>query len=526
MDLSTFLTGGALVGAVVGLLAGFGSRIKSGITFLFSTCIETASIDDPHLCQVLLDYLISNNKRSGLYQRHFFSRYVYSFEEGRLGRPLAFEALGHSTMMFWLGWWPLILVRDEKKQQQDESASPKASGRAGRAPETAPINEGPTMKVRLLRGTIDLPKLLHDANEWYHQLSIKLRFGNPAVGIETGFISSTVAPSRFFITHCRSDRSERSNHNTNTKQSTLMTLFAGGQPYCANHGDWPTAPYVKHLLKSKSVTSHMRVDRDNLSRIYFPDNVRDLIEEMGFWLTTREWHHAKKLPWKRGWLLHGAPGTGKTCLVRALAQDHDLPVFVFELAGMTNYEFIEHWNNMRNFTPCIVLLEDFDNVFHGRTNVTAPKPFVMKRDRNDPFDDEDRDLSNGYLTFDTLLNMMDGIEQLDGVFTIVTTNKLEHIDPALGVPSTSAAKDDLLSTRPGRIDRAVELTFLAPEHMKLMADRILSEFPEVRDELVARIPELIKDGHSCVTPAQWQEICSSRAIQRKFKAAKEAVKAS
>jgi hypothetical protein len=520
MDLSTFLTGGALVGAVVGLLAGFGNRIKSGITFLFSTCVETASIDDPHLCQVLLDYLVANNKRSGLYQRHFFSRYVYSFEEGRLSRPLAFEAVGHSTILFWVGWWPIILVRDEKKQQQESNSS--SSNKPSKGGEFVPI-EGPTMKIRLLRSTIDLPKLLHDANERHHQLSVQLRFGDSAPA-QPGSIS----PSRFFITHCRSDRSERSNHNNNTNSAAINTLIAGGQPYCANHGDWPSAPYVKHLLKSKSVTSHLRVDRDNLSRLYFPDNVKELIEEMGFWLTTREWHNDKKLPWKRGWLLHGKPGVGKTALIRALAQDHDLPVFVFELAGMSNYEFIEHWNKMKNFTPCIVLLEDFDNVFHGRTNVTAPKPVISpQRSKNDPFgEDDDRDLSNGYLTFDTLLNMMDGIEQMDGVFTIVTTNKLEHIDPALGVPSSSTTKNDLLSTRPGRIDRAVELTFMAPEHMELMANRILSEFPEARDGLVARIPELLIDGHSCITPAQWQEVCSSTAIQWKFKAAKEAVKAS
>ena len=38
------------------------------------------------------------------------------------------------------------------------------------------------------------------------------------------------------------------------------------------------------------------------------------------------------------------------------------------------------------------------------------------------------------LTFDCLLNCLDGVERADGIFTIITTNDIGKIDPALGQP--------------------------------------------------------------------------------------------
>jgi hypothetical protein len=58
-------------------------------------------------------------------------------------------------------------------------------------------------------------------------------------------------------------------------------------------------------------------------------------------------------------------GTGKT----ALAEDLDLPIFVYSLADMSNFSLMRNWMEMRASTPCIALIEDVDNVFHGRTNV-------------------------------------------------------------------------------------------------------------------------------------------------------------
>ena len=82
------------------------------------------------------------------------------------------------------------------------------------------------------------------------------------------------------------------------------------------------------------------------------------------------------------------------------------------------------------------------------------------------------------LTFDCLLNCLDGVERADGIFTIITTNDITKIDPALGQPrKLPDGTTEFISTRPGRIDKAVELTYMEPADKKRMAGRILGEYP-------------------------------------------------
>lgn len=140
--------------------------------------------------------------------------------------------------------------------------------------------------------------------------------------------------------------------------------------------------------------------------------------------------------WRRGHLLYGTPGTGKTALVRAIAQEADFPVYAFDLSTLGNEEFRHAWNDMQESAPCIALIEDIDGVFHGRENVLAQQEGMRSS-----------------LTFDCLLNAIGGIETADGVFLVITTNKPDLLDEALGKPTGTGT-----STRPGRLDR----TFLVP----------------------------------------------------------------
>ena len=70
---------------------------------------------------------------------------------------------------------------------------------------------------------------------------------------------------------------------------------------------------------------------------------------------------------------------------------------------------------------------------------------------------------------------------------------------------------EFISTRPGRIDKAVELTYMEVLDKKQMARRILGEYEEEylkMVEFVERFPELQE------TPAQFQERCAQVALAR------------
>jgi SpoVK/Ycf46/Vps4 family AAA+-type ATPase len=156
---------------------------------------------------------------------------------------------------------------------------------------------------------------------------------------------------------------------------------------------------------------------------------------------------------------------------------------------------------MSAHTPCIALIEDVDNVFHGRDNVTPmampwPTGGVDKDDKDrQPF---------ARVTFDCLLNCIDGVDSPEGVFLVITTNKVEHVDEALGRP---AAHGGLISTRPGRIDKAVELGYMTPECKRRMAEKVLAGYPDEIDRVLEHVCEP-------ATPAQWQERCAQLALKR------------
>jgi hypothetical protein len=68
---------------------------------------------------------------------------------------------------------------------------------------------------------------------------------------------------------------------------------------------------------------------------------------------------------------------------------------------------------------------------------------------------------------------------------------------------------EFISTRPGRIDKAVELGYMEPADKKRLAKRILGEYPAEYAEVVEfidRYPELQE------TPAQFQERCGQIAL--------------
>ena len=82
--------------------------------------------------------------------------------------------------------------------------------------------------------------------------------------------------------------------------------------------------------------------------------------------------------------------------------------------------------------------------------------------------------------------------------------------PALGQPrKLPDGTVEFISTRPGRIDKAVELSYMEPGDKKKMAQRILGAYPEPYRkmlEFIDKYPELQE------TPAQFQERCGQVAL--------------
>lgn len=192
---------------------------------------------------------------------------------------------------------------------------------------------------------------------------------------------------------------------------------------------------------------------ETLDAMIVTKEVRNLTEAIRRWFSDRLWCTSHGIPWRVGFLYEGEPGSGKTSHARCVAVDLDLPVHVFDLATMNNEDLRRAWLDMVSDAPCMALIEDIDRVFDGDRNIAPPGGMI----------------ANSGLTFNALLNAIDGIERHDGVLLIITTNHVDKVD--------SAIKD-----RKGRIDKVVHFGPLDHMDRLSLARRIVDD-----ESLAARL---------------------------------------
>src|SRR5262249_15259769 len=194
-------------------------------------------------------------------------------------------------------------------------------------------------------------------------------------------------------------------------------------------------------------------------------------------------------------------------------EDLDMPLFIYSLGRMLDRDLERSWADMQAHTPCVALIEDFDTVFNGRENVYG-KPTLADqiagampnagKGGNAP------SLEVGKLSFGCLLNCIDGVDKGGGIFTVITTNHIESLDPALGQPRRNPDGTlDFISTRPGRIDKAIELGYMEPEDKERLARRIFVDDDHGYRLMLERIEG---EPDRKETPAQFQEACAQLAL--------------
>lgn len=81
------------------------------------------------------------------------------------------------------------------------------------------------------------------------------------------------------------------------------------------------------------------------------------------------WYHDRGIPYRRGYLLHGPPGSGKTSFIQALAGELEKNICILNVndMGMTDDRLAHLLNNIP--PSSILLLEDIDAAFPDRNRV-------------------------------------------------------------------------------------------------------------------------------------------------------------
>lgn len=173
------------------------------------------------------------------------------------------------------------------------------------------------------------------------------------------------------------------------------------------------------------------------------------------WAKSRGWLFERGLAWRRGALLSGPPGTGKTEMAVALAKQFNVTLIVMDLAQATSGRLYALTQDIQRRGCCVLLIEDVDAVFVGRENVAAKHAAMTGREA---------------LSFEAFINFLGGAERLDGCYTIMTTNRPEALDEAL--------------TRKGRADLKLQVGKMCREDARKIANNMLREFEQEIDPVL------------------------------------------
>jgi chaperone BCS1 len=211
-----------------------------------------------------------------------------------------------------------------------------------------------------------------------------------------------------------------------------------------------------------------------------PGEKEHLLQDVAQFRRLKQRYERLGVPYHRGYLLHGPPGTGKTSLVSALAAYFGLSIYTVNLADFSDRSLMVAVNDVpRN---SVLLFEDIDcmkgSQSRGGTETSGGQSGSALLSAK-----ENPSIQNG-ITLSGLLNVLDGFHAPTGVLFVMTTNHVEKLDQAL--------------LRPGRIDYKLYLG-KASHHQKLELFRRF--FPESSE---AEARGFVEGSRSAETMAEFQ----------------------
>ncbi|HZN35517.1 MAG TPA: AAA family ATPase, partial [Pirellulaceae bacterium] len=212
---------------------------------------------------------------------------------------------------------------------------------------------------------------------------------------------------------------------------------------------------IYHVTYGSWSEQMQRLPRPPESVVLRAGQMEDLIADARRFLDGREWYVQRGIPYRRGYLLHGPPGSGKSSAVVGIATALGMDVAVLNLSSFS-LDDNELADRLAAVPPnAIVLIEDIDCAFVAR------KSSEEKTSR---------------ITFSGLLNAIDGVAAGEGRLLFATTNHPERLDPAL--------------IRPGRIDRRVEIGHADREQLARIFRRFFpGANPDLAEQFAAALPE-------------------------------------
>lgn len=197
-----------------------------------------------------------------------------------------------------------------------------------------------------------------------------------------------------------------------------------------------------------------------------------IIADITEFINIPTWYTNRGIPYRRGYLLYGPPGCGKSSFITALAGELEFSICVLNLSerGLTD----DRLNHLLSTAPeqSIILLEDIDAAFVSRKETKEVKGAYDGLSR---------------VTFSGLLNCLDGVASTEARIVFMTTNYLDRLDAAL--------------IRPGRVDVKEFIDYCSQVQLERMYRNF---YPDETSEQANGFARAVQTNDKVVSPAMVQ----------------------
>ncbi len=207
----------------------------------------------------------------------------------------------------------------------------------------------------------------------------------------------------------------------------------------------PTAekldPGFYELGHSHEIGAYFEKKKMTLDELYYlpSDELQDMIDDIEKFWKRKHKYEEYNFVHKRGILLYGEPGNGKSGIIQLCTKYliEEMQGIVINISTGDHLEIYQKiigpFREIEPETPLIVILEDIDGI-----------------------------AGEGTWTTSMLLNLLDGIKQIDNVVYLATTNYPEKLE-------------ERITNRPSRFDRRYEVTMPSEEVREVYIKNKLSE---------------------------------------------------
>lgn len=223
--------------------------------------------------------------------------------------------------------------------------------------------------------------------------------------------------------------------------------------------------------------------------------LEDLIKDIRKFQNGKDWYIERGIPYRRGYLLYGPPGCGKTSTLRCIAGVCDLEIRTISLTSFFMTDTVLHSLISSCGEGCMLVIEDIDAAFEEdnekeskRLSALETEPKLGLEKHPDRVSLDRKQLKrSGSVTLSGLLNALDGIDSGEGFIVAMTTNFPDRLDPAL--------------IRKGRIDMKINIGYPDADQLQRMYTRF---FPDLKKGEACEFADAIvsRDQHVSMASIQ------------------------